>query len=104
MKKAMRSVVGLTNTTSKGTASKLPISSSTNPASTYRKLGEYGEYGVEMRNIKTSESTEQLRFENGHAEQGILRTTRVTIKEEYAKDVDEDVLNPNAAWNKETNV
>ncbi|KAG4218580.1 hypothetical protein PC116_g32940, partial [Phytophthora cactorum] len=78
MRRAMRSFVGLKNTrmmsANKPTgASSVVDHTHTN---TYRKIDEYG---VPMKDLQPSESTEQLR--DDRLDQGFLRTTRVTVKQ-----------------------
>ncbi|KAI1105775.1 hypothetical protein F4804DRAFT_331024 [Jackrogersella minutella] len=94
MKRAMRSVVGMKNSTLKST-NKVTASSTTNPSNTYRKIDEYG---VPMKDLKSSESTEQLRDDSAKYDHGIVRTTHVTIKQEYVGDVGNGGIDHNAPW------
>ncbi|KAI1372416.1 hypothetical protein F4677DRAFT_449534 [Hypoxylon crocopeplum] len=100
IKRGMRSFVGLKNSTLRST-NKATASSATNPNNTYRKIDEYG---VQMKDLQPSESTEQLREDTGKFDQGIVRTTRVTIKQEYVSDVGSNVVDHHALWRKEDRV
>ncbi|KAI1448855.1 hypothetical protein F5Y02DRAFT_283264 [Annulohypoxylon stygium] len=94
MKRVVKSFVGLKNSTLRST--KPTTGTGTNPnSSTYRKIDEYG---VQMKDLKNSESTEQLRDDSSKFDQGIVRTTRVTIKQEYVGDVGKNGVDHNAAW------
>ncbi|KAK6949613.1 hypothetical protein Daesc_009696 [Daldinia eschscholtzii] len=95
MRRAMRSFVGLKNTrmmsANKPTgASSVVDHTHTN---TYRKIDEYG---VPMKDLQPSESTEQLR--DDRLDQGILRTTRVTVKQEYVSDAKGNTMDHGALW------
>ncbi|KAF3057429.1 hypothetical protein GL218_06172 [Daldinia childiae] len=94
MRRAMRSVVGLKNThlrsMTKPTTSTAADHTHTN---TYRKIDEYG---VPMKDLQPSESTEQLRDDK--FDQGILRTTRVTVKQEYVSDAKGNTMDHGALW------
>ncbi|KAI1414128.1 hypothetical protein F5Y13DRAFT_179104 [Hypoxylon sp. FL1857] len=94
MKRAARSIVGLKNSTLR-TTNKANASSVTNPNSTYRKIDEYG---VQMKDLNPSESTEKLRDDTSKFDQGIVRTTRVTVKQEYVGDAKSNVMDHNALW------
>ncbi|KAI1207046.1 uncharacterized protein F4807DRAFT_212163 [Annulohypoxylon truncatum] len=93
MKRMAKSFVGMKNSTLRST--KPTTGTGTNPNSTYRKIDEYG---VQMKDLKNSESTEQLRDDSIKFDQGIVRTTRVTIKQEYVGDVGKNAVDHNAAW------
>ncbi|KAI0106889.1 hypothetical protein F4814DRAFT_429300 [Daldinia grandis] len=94
MRRAMRSFVGLKNThlrsMTKPTASSVADHTHTN---TYRKIDEYG---VPMKDLQPSESTEQLRDDK--FDQGILRTTRVTVKQEFVSDAKGSTMDHGALW------
>ncbi|KAI5859538.1 hypothetical protein GGS23DRAFT_312162 [Durotheca rogersii] len=98
MKKGLKSVVGLKNTTLKSNTKGTTASS--NPTSTYRKIDEFG---VPMKDLQASESTEQLRDDDKH-EAGIVRTTRVTVEQEYASDAQGKVLGHNDYWRDQNRV
>ncbi|XXH05412.1 hypothetical protein Hte_011838 [Hypoxylon texense] len=101
MKRAMKSLVGLKNSTLRST-SKPPASSVTNPSSNYRKIDEYG---VPMKDLKPSESTEKLRDDNSSKfDTGIVRTTRVTVKQEYVGDGGSNVVDHHALWRNQDKV
>ncbi|KAI1653020.1 hypothetical protein F4813DRAFT_376315 [Daldinia decipiens] len=96
MRRAMRSFVGLKNThlrsMTKPTASSTVDHTHTH-TNTYRKIDEYG---VPMKDLQPSESTEQLRDDK--FDQGILRTTRVTVKQEYVGDAKGNTMDHGALW------
>ncbi|KAI1401769.1 hypothetical protein F4819DRAFT_313527 [Hypoxylon fuscum] len=96
IKRGMRSFVGLKNSTLRST-NKVGVSTATNPTSTYRKIDEYG---VQMNDLNKSESTEKLRGDSdGKPDQGIVRTTRVTIKQEYVENGgSNNTMDHNALW------
>ncbi|KAI2783827.1 hypothetical protein F4815DRAFT_458120 [Daldinia loculata] len=96
MRRAMRSVVGLKNTNLRS-LNKPTVSSTMDHThthtNTYRKIDEYG---VPLKDLQPSESTEQLRDDK--FDQGILRTTRVTVKQEYVSDAKGNAMDHGALW------
>ncbi|KAI0845671.1 hypothetical protein F5Y00DRAFT_245741 [Daldinia vernicosa] len=100
MRRAARSFVGLKNThlrsLNKPTASSVTTHTHTN---TYKKIDEYG---VPMKDLQPSESTEQLRDDK--FDQGILRTTRVTVKQEYVSDAKGATMDHGALWHGDNRV
>ncbi|KAI0179003.1 hypothetical protein GGR52DRAFT_569909 [Hypoxylon sp. FL1284] len=101
MKRAMRSIVGLKNSTLRSTSKPMP-STGTHPSSNYRKIDEYG---VPLKNLTTSESTEKLRDDSSNKfDQGIVRTTRVTVKQEYIRDGGSNMMDHDALWRDQNKV
>ncbi|KAI2622426.1 hypothetical protein GGR54DRAFT_63514 [Hypoxylon sp. NC1633] len=100
IKRGMRSLVGLKNSTLRST-NKVTASSGTNQLSSYRKIDDHS---IRMKDLKQTESTEQLRDDTGNFDQGIVRTTRVTIQEEYKGDTGNSVMDHDALWRTESKV
>lgn len=102
-KRAMRSLVGLKNSTLRSTSKPMGGTSVTNPSSNYRKIDEYG---VPLKDLQPSESTEKLRDDSssGKMDNGIVRTTRVTVKQEYVNDAGTNAIDHHALWRNQDKV
>ncbi|KAI1463143.1 uncharacterized protein F4812DRAFT_447789 [Daldinia caldariorum] len=99
MRRAMRSFVGLKNTAMMSVNKPTGVSTVADHTNTYRKIDEYG---VPMKDLQPSESTEQLR--DDRLDQGILRTTRVTVKQEYVSDSKGNGMDHGALWHGDNRV